>query len=92
MKTIVRKQHLWVGLTSGLVVFIVAITGCLYAFQEEIQATTQPYRYVSPQPTPLLPPSRLRSIADSVLPHKQISSLVYHARGKAVKAVGGGLL
>lgn len=27
--------HRWLGLTTGLVVFIVAITGCLYVFEEE---------------------------------------------------------
>jgi uncharacterized iron-regulated membrane protein len=31
------KIHLWFGLSSGILVFIIAITGCLYAFQEEIQ-------------------------------------------------------
>ena len=28
--------HLWLGLISGLVVFIVALTGCLFSFQQEI--------------------------------------------------------
>lgn len=28
--------HLWLGLISGLVVFVVAITGCLFSFQKEI--------------------------------------------------------
>jgi len=28
--------HLWLGLTSGLVVFIVSITGCIFVFQKEI--------------------------------------------------------
>ncbi|RYE16787.1 MAG: PepSY domain-containing protein, partial [Sphingobacteriaceae bacterium] len=28
--------HLWLGLISGLVVFIVSLTGCLFSFQQEI--------------------------------------------------------
>lgn len=32
----IGQIHLWLGLVSGLVVFIVSITGCLFAFQEEI--------------------------------------------------------
>jgi len=28
--------HLWLGIASGLIVFIVAITGCIYVFQKEI--------------------------------------------------------
>ena len=36
-KKIVVKIHLWLGLISGLVVFILGITGCIYAFEEEIK-------------------------------------------------------
>lgn len=35
-KKAIGKLHLWLGLTSGLVVFIVALTGCIYVFQKEI--------------------------------------------------------
>jgi uncharacterized iron-regulated membrane protein len=37
LKNTIRVVHLWLGLTSGLVVFIVASTGCLYAFEEELR-------------------------------------------------------
>ena len=36
-KRIVVKIHLWLGLTSGLVVFILGITGCFWSFKEEIR-------------------------------------------------------
>ncbi|MEN7551572.1 PepSY-associated TM helix domain-containing protein [Rapidithrix thailandica] len=35
-KKLVGKLHLWLGLGSGLVVFIVSITGCIYVFSQEI--------------------------------------------------------
>ena len=35
-KKLMGKLHLWLGLASGLVVFIVSITGCLYVFQREL--------------------------------------------------------
>ena len=38
LKKLVGQIHLWLGLASGLVVFIVSITGCFYAFQEELQS------------------------------------------------------
>jgi len=38
LKSAVRFLHLWLGLISGLVVFIVAITGCIYAFEEEARS------------------------------------------------------
>jgi uncharacterized iron-regulated membrane protein len=37
VKKVIGKTHRWLGLTSGLVVFILGITGCLYAFIDEIR-------------------------------------------------------
>lgn len=37
MKKVIGKIHLWLGLTSGLVVFIISITGCIYVFEEELK-------------------------------------------------------
>ncbi|UYQ94604.1 PepSY domain-containing protein [Chitinophaga horti] len=55
--------HLWLGLVSGIIVFIVSVTGCIYAFQREITDITQPYQFVEQQNKPYLPPSQLRAIA-----------------------------
>lgn len=38
MKKIIGTLHLYLGLTSGVVVFVVSITGCLYVYQEELKA------------------------------------------------------
>ena len=38
LRNIIGKIHLWLGLVSGLVVFIVSITGCIYVFKEEISS------------------------------------------------------
>lgn len=32
----VGKAHLWLGLSSGIIVMFLAVTGCIFAFQEEI--------------------------------------------------------
>ena len=61
------KLHLWLGLLSGIVVFIVCITGCLYAFKDEITDAMQPWRFVDPQEKEFLLPSRILAIADSVM-------------------------
>lgn len=34
----IGKIHLWLGLSSGLIVLMLAITGCIYAFSQEIVA------------------------------------------------------
>ena len=81
----IGRIHLWLGISSGLVVFIMAITGCIYAFQAEIQDMTQPYRFVEIQQTPVLPPSTLRAIAEEQLPGKHIHAVMYNKPGRAAQ-------
>lgn len=67
-KYFVGKIHLWLGLSSGLVVFIVALTGCIFVFQKEISDLC--YRrafFVKPQHTAPLPVSRLCTLAQEAL-------------------------
>ena len=52
----VRVAHLWVGMITGLVVFVVSITGCLYVFEEEIRAVTYAdFYFVAPRQQAELP-------------------------------------
>ncbi len=85
-KKAIGKIHLWLGLTSGLVVFIVSITGCIYAFQVEIQDLTQSYRYVEIQNRPMLPPSTIKAIVAKAVPNKNIHSITYERPGRAAIA------
>lgn len=86
-REIIGKIHLWLGIPTGLLVFIIAITGCLYAFQEEIQHLTQPYREISVEERPILAPSKLQVVAQNELPDKQLHSIKYHEKGKAAEAI-----
>jgi uncharacterized iron-regulated membrane protein len=84
VKKIIGKIHLWLGLTSGIIVFIIAVTGCLYAFQAEISALTgKSYRQVSSQHASYLPPTQLKQIAEKQLPGKHLHSVQYGARNEA---------
>lgn len=87
LKKITGYIHLWLGLASGLVVVIVALTGCIYVFQAEIQNFTQPYRFVQQEKAEMLPPSVLRKIADKALPGKKIHSVEYGKAHDAAKAI-----
>lgn len=40
LKSLIRQVHLWLGLSSGLIVCIVSISGCLFVFQNEISTIT----------------------------------------------------
>ncbi|PBQ34276.1 peptidase M4 [Sphingobacteriaceae bacterium] len=86
-KKLIGVLHLWLGLISGLLVFIIAITGCLYAFQEEIQNLTQPYRFVAKQDKSFIPPSQIISLAEKELPEKKIHAVMYQGTKHAAKAI-----
>ncbi len=82
-KKAIGKIHLWLGLASGLVVLFLGITGCILAFQREIENTFQRYRYVDAAEQPMLPPSALQKIAERELPGKHAHSVTYMGPGKA---------
>ena len=85
MKKVFHTLHLWLGLASGLVVFILAITGSLYAFQDEISGLGA-YHYVREEQQSFLLPSQLQKIAEHALPGKELQALKYNDRPKAAEA------
>ncbi len=87
VKKLIHNLHLWLGLSSGLVVFIVAVTGCIYAFQSEIQDLTQSYRWVEPRSEAILPPSTLSALADEALPNKHLHAVLYPEVGRSAQAI-----
>ncbi|MDR6942451.1 PepSY-associated TM helix domain-containing protein [Mucilaginibacter pocheonensis] len=62
-KKIILFCHRWLGFISGLVVFIVSITGCIFCFQDEIQDALHSYRKVEVQYKPYVDPSILKAEA-----------------------------
>lgn len=86
IKKIVRKLHLWLGLSSGLIVLFLGLTGCILAFQREIEDAVQSYRFTEARTTEPLPPSALKTIADRQLPGKKLHSIGYQ-KGRSATAV-----
>ncbi|TDQ06856.1 PepSY-associated TM helix domain-containing protein [Pedobacter metabolipauper] len=82
----IGQIHLWLGLTSGLFVCFLGITGCVLAFEREIENVSQPYRFTETQHKPLLEPSRLKEIADKAIPGKHAHSVSYQP-GKSSQVV-----
>jgi uncharacterized iron-regulated membrane protein len=87
LKKAILKIHLWLGLSSGLIVFIIAITGCFYAFQEEIQNITEEYRFVEVENKSFLPPSKLEIIARTEVPDKVLHAIKYNEKNNAIEAI-----
>lgn len=86
-KKIIGFTHLWLGLLSGLVVFVVSLTGCLYAFQQEIQDTLQDFRFSKVENKAILPPSAFEAVARKTLPKAHLHAINYPAKGRSVEAI-----
>lgn len=83
-KQLIGKLHLWLGMASGLIVFVIAITGCILAFEQEIKNVTQPYRFAeAPVNAKLLPPSVLKAKAEAALPGKTANGVLYNEPGRS---------
>lgn len=87
IRKIISKLHLWLGLSSGLLVLFLGITGCMLAFELEIRSLTEPFRNVKiEQGKPYLPPSQLKTIAEQHLVSKKAWGVEYPGQGKAALA------
>jgi uncharacterized iron-regulated membrane protein len=86
MKQLVGKLHLWLGLASGLVVFVLGLTGCLLAFEIEIRNATESFRNVPVENKPVLSPTVLKGIAEGHLVSKKALGVEYPGEGKAAVA------
>lgn len=68
IKKAINKIHLWLGLTSGLVVFLLGLTGCILAFEPQIKDIVYKKRYtVEHSNEPLLPLTQLLPAAQKAL-------------------------
>jgi uncharacterized iron-regulated membrane protein len=79
----IRRLHLWLGMAAGLVVFVVALSGSMYVFEREIQDWLQDYRHVRAGDGPMLPPSRLATLAQRQLPGETASRVYYEGPCRA---------
>ncbi|HTF17922.1 MAG TPA: PepSY-associated TM helix domain-containing protein [Chryseolinea sp.] len=87
LKYWIGKAHLWLGLSSGLLIFVIAITGCLYAFQAEITDAIEPHRFVEAQNRPVLLPSVMKKIGEEALPGKHMHAILYPTPGRAAQVI-----
>ncbi len=84
-KKVINKIHLVLGLSSGIVVFIIAITGAIWTFESEISDWIYSYRTVDVQNRPFLKPSLLKKIAQPYFGNKPIQSYSYYGADKPVE-------
>ncbi|GAB2702394.1 PepSY-associated TM helix domain-containing protein [Mucilaginibacter koreensis] len=74
--------HRWLGFVSGLVVFIVSVTGCIFCFQDEIQDAMYEWRHVQPQQQAYLPPSIIKQKGLAQYPGATASYTYYYGKDR----------
>jgi uncharacterized iron-regulated membrane protein len=76
-KKIASQLHLWLGVSSGLVVFIVALTGSILVFEEELEPVIYPEFHVVEVPVGRspLPMDNLRATVANAYPKQRIARI-----------------
>lgn len=78
-------MHLWLGLSSGLLVCFLGITGCILVFEREINEWIEPLK-VSAEQRPFMLPSRLKAEAEKYLDGRQVVSVEYPGKERSAIA------
>jgi len=76
IKRILHSLHLVLGLLSGIVVFIVATTGALYVFKDDIEARFCDYKKVAAQEQAAILPSEAFEKGEAATPGKTIHGIM----------------
>ncbi|MFA6088157.1 PepSY-associated TM helix domain-containing protein [Mucilaginibacter sp.] len=79
-KKVMLFCHRWLGFISGLVVFIVSITGCIFCFQDEIQDAVYEYRTVQNTGKPYVQPSQLIAEVKKAYPKASPDYIYYFGK------------
>ncbi|MDR5590724.1 PepSY-associated TM helix domain-containing protein [Christiangramia sp. SM2212] len=82
------RLHLWLGLLTGLIVLIVALTGCIYVFHDEIKDALYDYRFVEEQKVDYLPPSEIKNIVQENYPGTTDDFVLYVGKDRPVAVYG----
>ncbi|APY09422.1 sulfite reductase [Winogradskyella sp. J14-2] len=86
-KKIIFQLHKILGLITGLVVFIVAITGCCWTFKDEIESLYDDYKNVSPQNQPIITPTEAREIAKEIFPNNTVHGTLFKKSDEAIEVI-----
>ena len=86
-KKFIFQLHKILGLSTGLVVFIVAITGCCWAFKDEIESLYDDYKKVIPQDQPILTPTKAKKLAKEIFPKNTVHGTLFKKEDDAIEVI-----
>ncbi|WP_419211570.1 PepSY-associated TM helix domain-containing protein [Maribacter sp. X9] len=87
IKKFIFQLHKILGLATGIVVFVVAVTGCCWAFKAEIESLYSDYDTVMVQDTAVLSPATAREIAKEIFPEKHVHGTLYGKPDQAIEVI-----
>lgn len=76
-RNLIKTLHLWIGLVSGIVIFLVSVTGCLYVFKNEITRLIHPWSRIQVPIGSFMEPSALLEKAKQYMRNAPTSMEVY---------------
>lgn len=82
------RIHLWLGLLTGIIVFIVAVTGCIYVFHDEIKDAIYDYRFVEVRDSEYMAPSSIKKIVQDKYPGTTDDFVLYTGKDRPVAVYG----
>lgn len=77
MKIFFRRIHLYLGLTTGLIVMITCLTGAILVYEKELKELFNKNRYFHSNQGNALPADSLVTIAESAMKKKAVSIKLY---------------
>ncbi|TVZ53179.1 PepSY-associated TM helix domain-containing protein [Dokdonia sp. Hel_I_53] len=86
-KKIILQLHKILGLITGIVVFIVAITGCCWVFKEDIESLYDGHKKVKPLESPIISTSQARAIAEKVYSKNLVHGTVFKKKEDAIEVI-----
>lgn len=83
---LIKTIHLWLGIGSGLVVFIVSFTGACLVFEEDIELWGQRHAFVKQEEKAFIAPATLVKQAEKSAPaNMQVASVWYGRNGRSAR-------
>ena len=86
-RKIILKVHEILGLFTGVIVFIVCVTGCLWVFKDEIEIFYDDHKYINPQNAPFITATQAKIAAQKVLPNRHIHGTLFGKPNEAVEVI-----
>ena len=87
-RRLLARLHRWVGLASGLVVFIVGLTGAIYVWEAELFALSHRALVVVSRGGPRVPADDLLAAARAAVPLQKTPGAVLHDCASLCIALG----